>query len=65
MTPLVEQVYDEVLRYVYVLSTSRWPATLASVALGAVAAVVVLAATRLRTPSPRTPRPATQVKAET
>jgi hypothetical protein len=65
MTTLVGQVYDEVLRYVYVLSISRWPATFAFVALGAVAAVVVLAATRLRTPSPRTPRPVTHVKAET
>jgi hypothetical protein len=60
MTILMERVYEEVLRYVYVLSSSRW-----LVALGAVAAAVVLAATtRLRTPSPRMPHPATKVEAE-
>jgi hypothetical protein len=64
MTILMEQVYEEALRYVYVLSSSRWLAALAPVALGAVAAGVVLAATRLRTPSPRTPHPATKVEAE-
>jgi hypothetical protein len=63
MTILMEQAYEEVLRYVYVLSSSRWLAALTPVALG-VAAAVVLAATRLRTPSPRTPHPATKVEAE-
>jgi len=64
MTTLLEQVHDEVLRYVYVFWTSRWPAALAQVALGAVAAAAVLAATRLRIPSSRARRPATQERGD-
>ncbi len=47
MTTLVEPLYSELLRYVYVLSTSHWPAALTEVSLGALAVTFVVAASRL------------------
>ena len=48
MTVLVEQVYAEALRYVYALSTSRWPETLLQLTLAALFVIFLGAAFRLR-----------------
>jgi hypothetical protein len=58
MTRLAEQVYTELLRYLYAASTSDWPDAVMMTTLVVLAAVFVLAAHRLWTASPRTPSPA-------
>jgi hypothetical protein len=62
MTVLMEQLFDEVLGYAYVFSTSRWPATFA-LTLGAGAVGVVLVTSRLL--SPRMRRPVTDSTVDT
>jgi hypothetical protein len=63
MTTIVEQVYAELLRYVYAFSTSRWSAVLTHVSLAGLAAMFFLAAIRIRNASGRAPRPAAQRRA--
>jgi hypothetical protein len=58
MTRLAEQVYTELLRYLYAASTSDWPDALMKATLVLLAVVLVLAAHRLWAASPRTPSPA-------
>jgi hypothetical protein len=58
MTRLADQVWMELLRYLYAASTSDWPAAVTNGTLVVLAVVFVLAAHRLWTASPRTPSPA-------
>ena len=63
MTRIGTEIYDELIRYVYAFSTSRWPLVLAHVSLAGLVAIFILAAIRLRNASWKAPRPVTHRRA--